>query len=62
MWAESSSSCGEREASGTEAAGTEAAGACSRTTWALVPPMPKELTPAQRGRPFDGQGARAALT
>ena len=26
-------------------------GASSSTTWALVPPMPNELTPARRGRP-----------
>ena len=32
-----------------------AAGASSRITWALVPLMPKEETPARRGRPLGSQ-------
>ncbi len=43
--ADSSSTCGPADA-GATAAG---AGASSTTTWALVPPTPKELTPARRG-------------
>ncbi len=35
---------------------TGAAGASSTITWALVPLMPKEDTPARRGRPAAGQG------
>ncbi len=31
-------------------------GACSRMRWALVPLIPKEETPARRGRPCSGQG------
>ena len=38
-------------AGATAPAGAGAAGASSRTTWALVPPMPNELTPARRGAP-----------
>ncbi len=37
------------------AAGSSGSGACSITTWALVPLMPKEETPARRGRPVSGQ-------
>ena len=33
-----------------------AAGGASSITCALVPEMPKELTPARRGRPFGSQG------
>src|SRR5487761_1136875 len=36
------------------------AGACSRMRWALVPEIPKEETPARRGRPADGQGMALA--
>ena len=36
-------------------------GASSRTAWALVPPIPKELTPARRG-PSEGHGASARCT
>ena len=38
-------------------------GACSRTTWALVPLMPKDETAARRGRPVCGQavGSRSSL-
>ena len=32
------------------------AGGCSRMTWALVPLMPNEDTPARRGRPVSGHG------
>ena len=45
---------GERAAAGPGGAARAAAGAggaSSRTTCALVPPMPKELTPARRGPP-----------
>jgi hypothetical protein len=38
------------------------AGASSSTTWAFVPPMPKELTPARRGVPFDSQAVSLVLT
>ena len=38
-----------RSCQGREGAGGSAAGASSRITWALVPPTPKELTPARRG-------------
>ncbi len=31
-------------------------------TWALVPPTPKELTPARRGRSARGHGCRLAVT
>ena len=51
-----------RSCQGREAAGSPAAGASSRITWALVPPTPKELTPARRGAPSGCQGARAVLT
>ena len=34
------------------------AGASSRITWALVPLMPKEETPARRGRPLGSHAAR----
>ena len=37
------------------------AGASSRTTWALVPPMPNELTPARRG-PAAFQSVNVVLT
>ena len=33
-------------------------GGCSRMRWALVPLMPKEDTPARRGRPVVGPGRR----
>ena len=36
--------------------GRRSSGASSRTTWALVPLKPKELTPARRGRSPRGQG------
>src|SRR5579884_2107901 len=35
----------------SEPATVGAGGAASRTTWALAPPKPKELTPATSGRP-----------
>ena len=45
------------------AAGRRAAGASSRTTCALVPPTPSELTPARRGAAARGPvGAGCALT
>ncbi len=37
-------------------------GASSTMTWALVPPTPKELTPARRGRPLRCQGRDSVLT
>ena len=36
-------------------------GASSSTTWALVPPMPNELTPARRGVAPGGHGARRCV-
>ena len=36
--------------------GTGSDGASSSTTWTLVPPRPKELTPARRGAPSAGPG------
>ncbi len=53
---------GTSAASGSGAAdgsGSAAGSACSRTTWALVPLMPKEETPARRGRPVSGQSVRS---
>ena len=38
-----------------------AAGASSSTTWALVPPMPNELTPARRGAPPVRPGAQPVV-
>ncbi|AKA09248.1 hypothetical protein SAZ_41495 [Streptomyces noursei ZPM] len=38
-----------RRCQGRSAVGAGRAGASSRTAWALVPPVPKELTPARRG-------------
>src|SRR5580698_781756 len=38
------------------------AGASSNTTWALEPPIPKELTPARRGPSREFQGLHASLT
>ncbi len=55
--AETSRSCQGRE---RPAAG--AAGASSRMTWALVPPMPKELTAARRGSSPAGHGVNALAT
>ena len=52
--AERSRSCQGRD--GPEGSGS---GASSRTTWALVPPMPNELTPARRGAPSGRPRARA---
>ena len=49
--ADSSSSCRRRG----RASAARAAGASSSTTWALVPPMPNELTPARRGDSAAGQ-------
>ncbi len=46
--ADSSSRCASRG----WAVGSGAGGACSTSTCAFVPPMPKELTPARRGKPF----------
>ncbi len=57
MRAESSRSCHGRE--GPEGA---LSGASSTTTWALVPPMPKELTPARRGSAPRGQSRSRSLT
>ena len=37
-------------------------GASSSTTWALVPPMPKELTPARLGALVRGQGRNPLFT
>ncbi|KYF86669.1 hypothetical protein BE20_28320 [Sorangium cellulosum] len=55
----------ERGSSTTDArpsgAGAAGGGSCS-TTCALVPLMPKELTPAIRGAPPDGHGSGAAGT
>ncbi len=47
-----------RAACGPGRAGVAAAvaGASSSTTWALVPPMPNELTPARRGLPSPSHG------
>mmetsp|Transcript_85991 Transcript_85991/g.256491 ORF Transcript_85991/g.256491 Transcript_85991/m.256491 type:complete len:260 (-) Transcript_85991:1130-1909(-) len=36
--------------------------ASSRMTWALVPPMPKELTPARRGLPSTSQEQSSGFT
>ncbi len=45
-----------------KAASAVAAGASSSTTCALVPPKPKELTPARRGAAPRGQGRSVVLT
>ncbi len=37
-------------------------GASSSTTWALVPPIPNELTPARRGWPSHSQARRRVFT
>ena len=42
---------GRRRAGSAGGAGAASAGACSRMTWALVPLMPNDDTPARRGRP-----------
>ncbi|RPK40748.1 hypothetical protein EES37_20665 [Streptomyces sp. ADI91-18] len=39
---------------GTGSAGSAVSGACSMMVWALVPLMPKDETPARRGRPVSG--------
>ena len=57
LFAESSRSCRGREALATARSG----GASSRTTWALVPPMPSELTPARRGAPSGRPGAQLGV-
>ncbi len=50
-------------AAGEAGAGETAGGASSRTTWALVPPKPKELTPARAGPSWSGQGtARVGIS
>ncbi len=62
------SACGvfpDRASSRTGRPGPEGAagsGASSRTTCTLVPPMPKELTPARRGASARGHGRRSVLT
>ena len=64
--ADSGSTCQPRAASAcvregaAEVAGAAAA-SCS-TTWTLVPPMPKALTPARRGVAAWGQGLATVLT
>ena len=42
--------------------GVAGAGACSRTTWAFVPPRPNELTAARRGRSPSGHSDSRSLT
>jgi len=55
--AETQSSCTARD---SEPAAT--AGASSTITWAFVPPMPNELTPARRGSASVIQGRSSVLT
>ena len=57
VWAESASSFHGRD--GPEGS---AIGASSRITWALVPPMPREVTPARRGTPSVSQSRSSVLT
>ncbi len=47
--------------SGSGAGAGAATGACSRTTWALVPPKPNDDTPARRGRPAGAQSVCSAI-
>ena len=53
-----------RRPGGLAAAAAEATGPVSplRTTWQLVPPMPKELTPATGESPCAGQASRDSWT
>ena len=46
---------------GRAAAVADNSGASSSTTWAFVPPIPKELTPARREAPSDAHGDLSAL-
>ena len=43
-------------------AGSSWAGACSRMTWALVPLIPNEDTPARRGSPVTGHGVASVTS
>ncbi len=47
---------------GTGAGAGASSGASSRTTCTLVPPIPKELTPARRGSSLRGQGRSSVFT
>ncbi len=47
---------GRAAGSGPGSADSGSGGACSRMTWALVPLMPNDDTPARRGRSTRGQG------
>ncbi len=58
LWAESTTNA----AGGLRPAETGAAGGCSITTWALVPPIPKEFTPARRGVSLSGQALVCTAT
>src|ERR1039457_5193165 len=58
--ADNASSRGEPSSTAGSAAGQ--AGACSRTACALVPPTPKELTPARRGPACSGNGTSSVGT
>ena len=51
-----------RSCQAREALPGSAAGASSRTTWALVPPSPRELTPARRGVGPAGQSVSRSAT
>src|SRR5580692_11458338 len=47
---------------GSSWAGSSWAGACSRMTWALVPLIPNEDTPARRGSPVSGHGVASVTS
>ncbi|GAA3837689.1 hypothetical protein GCM10022243_00230 [Saccharothrix violaceirubra] len=66
-WARSASAVRPDRTHGTAPCGSgrpvsSAGGGSATITWALVPPMPKDDTPAISGRSARGHGARSVFT